>query len=123
MDRSIATVPGSSPGILAPIGNAVAAAELAVRQVFVAVKHRLELSGLLDCEDERLADIGITRDDLRSALSCPFWRDPTTVLARRIGEPERRLPAGDRPHALRPATDGVHVSRSAIRRPTTAHPR
>jgi uncharacterized protein YjiS (DUF1127 family) len=83
MDRRIATARGSSPGILA-IGKVVAAA-LAVRQVVVAVKHRRELSRLLDWEDEALADIGITRDDLRSALSRPFWCDPTTALAGRAG--------------------------------------
>ena len=33
-----------------------------------------------------LADIGLTRSDLRDAYSEPLWHDPTDVLARRAAE-------------------------------------
>jgi hypothetical protein len=38
-----------------------------------------------------LADIGITRSDLRDAFSEPFWDDPTALLRERAIE--RRLAA------------------------------
>jgi hypothetical protein len=38
---------------------------------------------LADLDDRMLADIGLTRTDLRDACSEPLWRDPTSMLARR----------------------------------------
>jgi hypothetical protein len=55
--------------------------------VIIAIKHRRQLVDLVDSEDHRLTDMGITRDDLHAALSEPVWRDPTTTLARRVGKP------------------------------------
>jgi hypothetical protein len=37
-------------------------------------------------DDRMLADIGLTRCDLRDAYSEPLWHDPTDVLARRAAE-------------------------------------
>jgi uncharacterized protein YjiS (DUF1127 family) len=85
MGTTIATRMRTSPGTFALIGQAVAAALLDVRQVVVAIKHRRQLADLGDSEDHRLADLGITRNDLLAAFSEPLWRDPTTALARRAG--------------------------------------
>jgi hypothetical protein len=52
-------------------------------------KHRRQLADLIDCEDHRLNDMGVTRDDLHAALSEPLWHDPTTALARRAGKPSK----------------------------------
>jgi hypothetical protein len=59
-----------------------------------------------------LADIGITRADLRDAFSEPFWDDPTVLLRERSNE--RRLYA---PRVLRmaPVENGFH-------RPATDRP-
>ena len=46
-----------------------------------------------------LADIGITRADLRDAFSAPFWEDPTALLRERALE--RRV---NRVHAARDAS-------------------
>ena len=47
------------------------------------VRQREILAGL----DERmLRDIGLTRGDLRDAISEPLWRDPTAILVSRAGE-------------------------------------
>jgi uncharacterized protein YjiS (DUF1127 family) len=89
MGKSIATRIGTSPGAGASIGQALAAAVLGVRQAVGAIKHRRQLADLVDCEDHRLSDVGITRDDLDAALSEPLWRDPTAVLARRAGHPRQ----------------------------------
>jgi hypothetical protein len=69
-------------------------------------------------DDRQLADIGLTRSDLRDAYAEPLWEDPTSVLARRAAErresrkPSRKRAAfensveheeGKRPSANRPA--------------------
>ena len=41
------------------------------------------LTGL---DDRMLADIGLTRGDLRDAYSEPVWRDPTAILVSRAQE-------------------------------------
>ena len=89
MGKSIATRirTGSAAGAL--IGQTLAAALLGVRQVVTAIKHRRPLADLVDCEDHRLNDMGITRDDLNAAMSEPLWRDPTTALARRARKPSK----------------------------------
>ena len=38
---------------------------------------------LAGMDDRMLADIGLTRSDLRDAYAEPLWRDPTDVLAGR----------------------------------------
>ena len=44
-------------------------------------------------DDRMLADIGLTRGDLRDAVSEPLWRDPTHVLVRRARERRWARPA------------------------------
>ena len=39
-----------------------------------------------------LADIGVTRSDLRDAYAEPLWRDPTDMLAGRVDEKRRYRP-------------------------------
>jgi len=55
------------------------------RQLYKTIKHRRDVSVLADQDDRLLADIGITRDDLRHAIRQPPWHDPTEVLRRRAG--------------------------------------
>ena len=54
-----------------------------------AIKNRRVAASLAGLDDRMLADIGITRSDLRDAYSEPLWHDPTDVLAWRASE--RRL--------------------------------
>jgi uncharacterized protein YjiS (DUF1127 family) len=49
-------------------------------------EHRRDAAILARLDDRMLADIGLTRSDLRDALSQPPWRDPTAVLVTRAGE-------------------------------------
>jgi len=53
-----------------------------------AVRNRAATT-LAGLDDHMLADIGITRSDLRDAYAEPLWHDPTDVLAGRAAE--RRL--------------------------------
>jgi uncharacterized protein YjiS (DUF1127 family) len=54
-----------------------------------ARRHRRQASQLAGLDRRMLADIGITRADVRDAFSEPFWEDPTALLHERAIE--RRL--------------------------------
>jgi uncharacterized protein YjiS (DUF1127 family) len=83
MTSKTVTRKNSTAAPFAPIGPAVAAVAMGVWRLVVAIKHRRELAHLADFDDRMLADIGLTRTDLRDAYSEPLRRDPTTMLARR----------------------------------------
>jgi len=51
-----------------------------------ARRHRREARMLAGLDRRMLADIGITRSDLRDAFSEPFWDDPTALLRERAIE-------------------------------------
>ena len=52
-------------------------------------RHWHEASTLANLDRRMLADLGITRADVRDAFSEPFWEDPTALLRERAIE--RRL--------------------------------
>src|SRR5262245_9860875 len=56
------------------------------REVLQLVKNRREANLLAELDDRMLADIGLTRGDVRDAYSEPVWRDPTAVLVSRVHE-------------------------------------
>ncbi len=56
------------------------------RQAFQFVKNRRAAATLAGLDDRMLADIGLTRGDLRDAFSEPVWRDPTAMLVSRAHE-------------------------------------
>jgi len=62
-----------------------------------AWRHRRDVEVLSSFDDRMLADIGLSRADLRDAMAGPRWRDPTVLLLDR--RRERR--AGGRRVALR----------------------
>jgi uncharacterized protein YjiS (DUF1127 family) len=51
-----------------------------------ARRNRADARALAGLEGRMLADIGITRADLRDAFSEPFWEDPTALLRKRALE-------------------------------------
>jgi uncharacterized protein YjiS (DUF1127 family) len=55
-----------------------------------AIKNRRAATALAGLDDHMLADIGITRSDLRDAYSEPLWHDPTDVLVGRVAERRTR---------------------------------
>jgi uncharacterized protein YjiS (DUF1127 family) len=71
--------PAASSGI-------VAAAVRRVVAVARTLRRRHELGMLASVDDRMLADIGLTRGDLRDAVAEPPWRDPTAVLVARVQE-------------------------------------
>src|SRR5437868_9818031 len=56
------------------------------RQLAQFVKNRRDAVTLASLDDRMLADIGLTRGDVRDAVSEPVWRDPTTILVSRAQE-------------------------------------
>lgn len=85
-----------------------------LKQISRARRNRRDSAILAGLDRRMLADIGISRSDVRDAFSEPFWEDPTTLLreralerrwnrtlmrteiAKRV-EPGFRRPATDRP--------------------------
>ena len=71
-----------------PFGRAILAFAGTVvgrlRKIAATFKHRRDLSALAGLDDRMLADIGLTRSDLREAFSEPLWRDPTSLLVNRV---------------------------------------
>jgi uncharacterized protein YjiS (DUF1127 family) len=57
-----------------------------VKRIAERIKNRRDAMRLVDLDDRMLADIGITRSDLRDAYSGSPWRDPSELLARRATE-------------------------------------
>jgi uncharacterized protein YjiS (DUF1127 family) len=59
---------------------------LGLKTVAERLRNRRDAMRLAALDDRMLADIGLTRCDLRDAYSEPLWHDPTDVLARRAAE-------------------------------------
>jgi uncharacterized protein YjiS (DUF1127 family) len=53
-----------------------------LKRIAERIKNRRDAMRLVDLDDRMLADIGITRSDLRDAYSGAPWRDPSELLAR-----------------------------------------
>jgi uncharacterized protein YjiS (DUF1127 family) len=57
-----------------------------LKRLAQARRHRRQAAALASCDGRTLADIGISRADLRDAFSEPFWQDPTVLLRERALE-------------------------------------
>jgi uncharacterized protein YjiS (DUF1127 family) len=75
-----------------------------------AWRHRHDMEVLASFDDHMLADIGLTRSDLRDAIAQPPWRDPTELLAERLQE--RQL---GRATTIIRLTDRIFGSRGSVR--------
>ena len=76
-----------TPSHLAWLVNAAAGIVVArARDLVQLIKNRRDATVLAGLDDHMLADIGLTRGDLRDAYSEPVWRDPTAVLVSRAHE-------------------------------------
>jgi uncharacterized protein YjiS (DUF1127 family) len=55
-----------------------------------SLRNRIEVSALSEMTDHQLADIGLTRDDVKSALTAPLACDPAASLIKARRENIRR---------------------------------
>ena len=73
-----------------PVARALAIlagrARRGLKQLAEKVKNRHDAMRLAELDDRMLADIGLSRSDLRDAYALPLWRDPSDVLARRAAD-------------------------------------
>src|ERR1051325_2901140 len=87
-----------TPSQLARMVNAVTGiVALRLCEFVQLVKGRHDAAVLAGLDDRMLADIGLTRGDVRDAFSEPVWRDPTAILVSRVHERRinrRRLRVG-----------------------------
>jgi uncharacterized protein YjiS (DUF1127 family) len=51
---------------------------------------------LCEMDEKTLADLGLTRSDLRDATAAGYFGDPTVIVAARAGERQGRRPAATR---------------------------
>ncbi|MGA8001441.1 MAG: DUF1127 domain-containing protein [Pseudolabrys sp.] len=77
-----------------------------LKELAEARKYRRQAQALVGLDHRMLADIGITRADVRDAFSEPFWDDPTALLRERALE--RRIN-----HAVRRAEFDIGLRRAA----------
>ena len=70
-----------------PVARALAIlagrARRGLKQLAEKVKNRHDAMRLAELDDRMLADIWLSRSDLRDAYALPLWRDQSDVLARR----------------------------------------
>jgi uncharacterized protein YjiS (DUF1127 family) len=108
------------PAIAAIVASAAVRARRAVLRVagriIGRIRNRRAAFQLARLDDRMLADIGLTRSDLRDAYAEPLWHDPTDVLARRAAE--RR---SSRRH-VRAAQPAAVETPDVWRRPPTRRP-
>ena len=76
-----------TPSHVAWAVNAVAGIVVGrLRTVLQTWKNRRDATILAGMDEHMLADIGLTRGDVRDAFSEPVWRDPTSILVSRAHE-------------------------------------
>jgi uncharacterized protein YjiS (DUF1127 family) len=75
----------SSHGLLA----VAAALTTSIKRLARAYRNRADAAALARFDDRMLADMGLSRSDVRDAFAGPVWEDPTRLLRARALE--RRL--------------------------------
>jgi uncharacterized protein YjiS (DUF1127 family) len=71
----------------------VAPVVMSSKAIARALRHRREANVLARLDRHMLADIGITRTDVRDAFSAPVWEDPTALLSDRVNERRHNRPS------------------------------
>jgi uncharacterized protein YjiS (DUF1127 family) len=74
------------------VAAAIMAAGIAAKRIAQALKRRGDIAALASFDDRALADIGLTRSDVRDAMAEPLWRDPSALLASRAAERRMHRP-------------------------------
>jgi uncharacterized protein YjiS (DUF1127 family) len=110
MNANIPVLPIAGGTLVRALLTLVALVTHWLKQLARARRHRRDARMLAGLDRHMLADIGITRADLRDAFSEPFWDDPTALLRERAIERRLAFPRATRPVAVengfrRPPTD------------------
>ena len=94
MSAQYPVLPVAGGALLRAFASVVALVTAWLKELARARRHRREANVLAGLDRRMLADIGVTRADVRDAFSEPFWDDPTALLRERALE--RRLSAAVR---------------------------
>jgi len=81
----VQTATSLTAAISALVGQAFRKAAVRVSAAWTAIVNRYNVKALDELDDYQLADIGLTRDDLREAFRTPLLTDPTLKLASASG--------------------------------------
>lgn len=105
MSTNIPVLPVAGGTAIRALASLVALVTYWLKSLAQARRHRREAQALAGLDRRMLADIGVSRADVRDAFSGPFWEDPTALLMERAIE--RRLNRGPRVESgfHRPPTD------------------
>jgi uncharacterized protein YjiS (DUF1127 family) len=94
MNTTTMTVPAA--GGLARLAGAAGTVALRLVEFIRAYGNHRDLQTLANFDDRMLADIGLTRGDVRDAIAEPLWRDPSNILVTRVRERRLRRPGRQR---------------------------
>lgn len=86
MSTNIPVLPIAGSTLLRVFASVLAVVISWVQELARARRNRRQARQLAGLDRRMLADIGITRSDLRDAFSEPFWEDPTALLHERAIE-------------------------------------
>src|SRR5712675_1698869 len=90
LERVMPAITALTVSAATPVARALAIlagrARRGLKQLAEKVKNRHDAMRLAELDDRMLADIGLSRSDLRDAYALPLWRDPSDVLARRAAD-------------------------------------
>jgi uncharacterized protein YjiS (DUF1127 family) len=86
MSMNTISLQSAASGPLARTARIVGIVALRAVEFYHSFKSRREMRMLAGFDERMLADIGLTRGDVRDAVSEPLWRDPTNVLVKRAHE-------------------------------------
>jgi uncharacterized protein YjiS (DUF1127 family) len=93
MENAMSAITNVSMPVSQPLGRIArplwAALVRGLKRVAQAYRNRNSAAVLAGLDDRMLADIGLTRSDVRDAFAEPLWNDPTYLLRARALE--RRL--------------------------------
>src|SRR4029079_14816973 len=87
MSAQYPVLPVAGGALLRAFASVVALVTSWLKELARARRHRREANVLVGLDRRMLADIGITRADVRDAFSEHFWDDPTALLRERALEP------------------------------------
>ena len=86
MSAQYPVIPVAGATLVRAFASLVAMVAYWLKAVARARRHRREAVALAGLDRRMLADIGISRSDIRDAFSEPFWEDPTALLRERAME-------------------------------------
>jgi uncharacterized protein YjiS (DUF1127 family) len=113
MNANIPVLPLAAGTLARAFASLLALVAYWLKEFGRARRNRREATKLAALDRRMLADIGITRADVRDAFSEPFWEDPTALLRERAIERRmsRAISRSAKPKLMvekgftRPATD------------------